>query len=234
MIKNKIKKLFHSIGLDIKKYKHPNYKWITDSDINTVLDIGANIGEFTIEYAKILPHAKFYCFEPIKNCYQQLLVTTKKININAFNVALGESNYETEINISSHLPSSSLLDMAHLHKELFMHSQLHTKELIQVKRLDDIMDGISWVPNLLVKIDVQGFEDKVIAGGYSTLKAAKIIIIEMSYQLLYENQLLFDGIYQMLSEMGFDFYGNIAQTFNPQNGKILYSDSLFIKRNLDL
>ena len=81
-----------------------------------------------------------------------------------------------------------------------------------VKRLDDfIIENNIWLEKeILVKIDVQGVEDKVIRGGIETLKKAKIVITEVEFVELYEGQVLFDGIYEQLNKLGFKFKGTIG------------------------
>ncbi|MFN8465859.1 MAG: FkbM family methyltransferase [Caldilineaceae bacterium] len=46
----------------------------------------------------------------------------------------------------------------------------------------------------MVKIDVQGFEDKVLLGGELTIRHASMLIIETSFQVLYEGQALFGDV----------------------------------------
>jgi len=231
MLREYIKKSFHLLGINVQKYTRPNYGWIYERNIAVVLDIGANTGQYALEISKILPQSTIYSFEPIKKCYDELVINTRKLNLKPFNFALGEREYETEINVSSHSPSSSLLRMTDLHKNLYSHSKDYTLEKISVKRLDSIAPELNISDkNYLVKIDVQGFEDKVILGGNETIKGAQIIQVEMTYQELYKGQPLFDNIYKLLYEMGFEFSGNISQVFNPDNGGLVYSDSIFLRK----
>jgi hypothetical protein len=99
-----------------------------------------------------------------------------------------------------------------------------------VRRLDEALDGITLEPEVLVKIDVQGYEDKVIAGGEQTLSRARAIVIEVSFQKLYEGQPLFDDIYRLLTARGFTFMGHLYQLLNPSDGSVLQADALFLKQ----
>lgn len=231
MIKKYIKILLHAIGFDVKKYTPPNYGWIKERNITVVIDIGANIGQFAKLIDDVLPGVRIYSFEPIKSCYDELVKKCRSLNLKAFNFALGEKEDKTEIHVSQHSPSSSLLEMAELHKELYEYTQLSTKESIVVKTLDGIASELNLSnQNYMVKIDVQGFEDKVIKGGENTIKNAQIILIEMSYQTLYNGQLLFSGLNKFLEQLGFEFAGNFEQYTDPNNGRVVYSDSIFLKR----
>jgi FkbM family methyltransferase len=222
-----IQNLFRKINIDIKRIRPENNTWLIQRNIKTILDIGANTGQFAKRFNQIIPQAKIYSFEPIKRCYAELQKNTAGINIQTFNIALGDKEEEVEINISQHTPSSSLLEMADLHKEVFAGTDFKEKETITVKRLDDVAASFGKLENVLVKIDVQGFEDRVIRGGEETLKKVDTIVIETSFRELYHGQLLFDGIYRQLTELGFVFGGNLTQAFNKKDGSILYAESLF-------
>ena len=222
-----IQNIFRKFNIDIKLIRPENYTWLLKRNIKVILDVGANTGQFAQRFHEIIPQAKIYSFEPIKHCFDELKKNTKDINIQAFNIALGDKEEQVEINISKHTPSSSLLEMADLHKEVFAGTDFQQKETISVKRLDDVAPQFGKLENILLKIDVQGFEDRVISGGQETLKQVDTIVIETSFQELYHGQLLFDGIYRQLTDLGFVFGGNLSQAFNPKDGGILYAESLF-------
>lgn len=232
IVKPIIKKISNLAGYDIKAYSPPNYNWIYERKIQSVLDIGANTGQYALQISKILPESVIFSFEPIKSVYDELVVNTKNNNVKAYNFALGEKEDEMEMNVSQHTPSSSLLKMSDLHLRLYNIAKHKAIEKVKIKALDNIADELNIAgQNYLVKIDVQGFEDKVLKGGYNTIKNAQIIQIEMTYQELYKGQFLFDDIYKILIEMNFDFSGNISQKYNPSDGKLVYSDSIFIKKS---
>jgi FkbM family methyltransferase len=218
----------YKMGLIVKLVRPENNLWLQNRGIKTVLDIGANTGQFANRVDEILPSVKIISFEPIKKCFDELLINTKSINVTAFNIALGQENAQQEINISAHSPSSSLLKMADLHTEVFAGTNFVEKETITVKKLDDLFNELNVDGKFMVKIDVQGFEDRVIKGGIESLKKADSILIETSFEELYEDQLLFDGIYQLLTGIGFIFKGNVTQAINKKDGRILYAESLFI------
>jgi hypothetical protein len=60
----------------------------------------------------------------------------------------------------------------------------------------------------LLKLDVQGFEDKVIIGGEDVVARAKIVIVEVSLQSLFEGGSLFDDVYRILKTRGFTYNEN--------------------------
>ncbi len=228
-----VQDIFYKMGLIVKLVRPENNLWLQTRNIKNILDIGANTGQFAQRINEILPNINIISFEPIKKCYDELLINTKDLKIKAFNCALGEIEETQEINISAHSPSSSLLPMADLHKEVFAGTNFVEKEKISIKKLDTIFPELEIQGKFMVKIDVQGFEDRVIKGGLETLKKADLILIETSFEELYEDQLLFDGIYQLLIGIGFTFKGNLTQAINKKDGRILYAESLFFNSNIN-
>ena len=232
MSNNFLRKLFWKIGIDIHKYhsEPDRLSWLKDLNINTILDIGANVGQFAKEIRNSLLNVKLYSFEPIKSCHQKLneeMMSDR--NFKSFNFALGETNSQTIINVSSYSPSSSLLKMADSHKNLFPHTKDSQSESIEVRRLDDVWSKLDIRKNILIKVDTQGYEDKVITGGIKSFSEAKIILIEASFVRLYENQPLFDDIYEKIKSLGFTYHGALHQKINKKTGEVIFEDAIFIK-----
>jgi FkbM family methyltransferase len=230
-IKTLIKLLFRACGLDVRRsLPFEPYAWLKDMNIKTILDVGANTGQFASEFHGLFPEAKLYSFEPLEDCYNKLLEKMRHISeFHAFNFALGDENAETQIFRNDFTPSSSLLPIEKLHEEAFEFTKHTTAQRIKVKRLDDIINELDVVENILIKIDVQGTEDKVIMGGKKLLSKASVLIVETSFQILYQNQPLFNTIYSLLREMGFVYKGSENPLRNPRDGSILQCDSVFLR-----
>lgn len=234
--------LFNKMGYKVTKLptienqiKWNKYKWLQKIGINTVLDVGANNGKFANDINKILPEAKIFSFEPLHDVYEQLVENTKHINrIKCFNFALGESDTEDIIYRSEYSESSSLLKMGKLHKEAFPYTANSYEEKIQIKKLDSMTDELKIERPLLFKMDVQGYEISVLKGAGDLLKKIDVVITETSYFELYQDQPLFKEIYDYLNEAGFKYVGNMEQFTDPNDGKILQADSIFIKKSLQL
>lgn len=230
-----VQKAFSRIGIHIQKipgHQKNKYAWIRDFNINTILDIGANVGDFALEMSRWVPEAKIYAFEPLKDVYSQLLQNTRKIQrFKAFNCALGDFNGQAVLKRSQFSQSSSLLEMTDLHKEAFPFTAITWEEAVSVKKLDDLVKAQELLVQspFFIKIDVQGFEDKVIKGGEFTFRSSKIVLIEINFQTLYINQISFDEIYSIFKDLGFKCLGILEPYFHPKTGLPLFSDALFVK-----
>lgn len=194
----------------------------------TIIDVGANRGMFTKVANYIFPDAKIIAFEPLKDCFEELTRLNNSIpSLECFNVALGDAHGEKEIFHSQYDYSSSLLEMEDLHKAAFPYSEKYQKDKIVTARLDDIVDIGNYKKPILMKIDVQGYEDFVIKGAAETLKSIDYLICEMSFEPLYHNQILFPQLYNLITEHGFKFQGPIAINRHPKTKTPLQIDGLF-------
>ena len=232
-----INNLLHHFGYQITKspfskrqIKSGHFIWLQKFGIKTIIDIGANEGQFIDKISKILPDVNIYSFEPLKDSFIKLKekISDKK-NITAFNFALGDEEKENIINRNEYSPSSSLLELTDLHKNAFPITKKVKEESIYVKELDKIANELEIKKKVMLKVDVQGYELNVLRGAENTIKDIDIILIETSFYELYKNQPLFNEIYIFLSDRGFNYYGSLEQLYDERDGKILQADSIFIR-----
>jgi FkbM family methyltransferase len=217
-------------GVEVRMYESLNKPWLLNAGIRTVFDVGANTGQFAKAVHEILPDASIYSFEPLPDCFNELQKTMAGVkNFRAFHTALAEKNGAAEFYRSAWSPSSSLLPMQPLHKNNFPFSAGETKEMVAVRRLDDCADELTVDDEILIKLDVQGAEDKVIAGGKRLLGRTKILIVETSMDSLYEGQPLFADILRLLEHHGYNYKGAINQLLSPLDGSVLQANSVFLR-----
>jgi FkbM family methyltransferase len=204
--------------------------WVQALKIATVIDIGANVGDFAFTVRPLFPNANLYSFEPLPDCYEAMLRHMHGVpRFTAFNLALGDQAGELTFQRSSHAPSSSFLSMAKTHRTAFPHSAASQRVSVKVERLDTVAPQMMIADPLLVKIDVQGYEGHVLRGGEETIRRATLVIVETSFEVLYEGQPLFEDIHSILSHWGFTYKGPMDQLRHPQDGRPLQQDSLFVR-----
>lgn len=231
-IKSKIVQIFLRIGLKVSLVKKNENVWLQNMDIKTVIDIGANIGQSAKLFHNIFPHSFIYSFEPLDDCFSKLQSNTKHINnFKAFKIALGDKKGTQKIYKNDYTPSSSLLKMDNLHKNIFPFTSHETIETVEIDTLDNIIAKLDLKTNILLKIDVQGYEDKVLIGSINVLKRIKVIIIECTFKELYEGQPSFSDIYDFLYKNGYIYAGTFGDEMrSPIDGTPLQADCIFINK----
>ena len=214
-----------------RTYEKLNNSWFKSLGIDTVLDIGANTGQFTRTILSLLPNCKIYSFEPLPDCFEKLqeFANNHDNSVKAFNTGVGDQSGLMQFERNDASPSSSFLKMTDIHKQAFPYTEKSSTVEVKISKLDDICENLDLGISLFIKIDVQGYEDKVLKGGEKTVKKAKLVIVETSFVPLYESQPLFDDIYKVFSEWGFKCIGMIDQLSDPMTGQILQGDAIFIK-----
>lgn len=207
-------------------------QWIKKFDFNLILDIGANEGQAATRFRYLFPETQIVSFEPLAEPYAILNKNfANDKDFRSYNFALGNQKGTETIYLNEYTPSSSILKMGDEHKNHFKHTINSKEEKIEIEKLDNI-DIIKERDIVLVKIDVQGFEKYVLLGGEQTIKKCKILIVELSFKKLYEDEPLFDDVYQILNSFGFIYHGSFDQLVAPSDGEILQQDAIFINKNL--
>ncbi len=201
---------------------------LSSLEIYTIIDIGANEGQSTQKLGRIFPKATIYAFEPCLSAYQKLVrIGEKNPQIIPYNMALGESQNQVIFReFSQATQASSVLEIyPSTLREYPILEKVNYREIEQCP-LDEI--SLPIIPHLLVKIDVQGYELQVIKGGIHTLQQTKACIIEINNDLTYNQQSSFKEIFSILSDLGFNFLGNLSQYY-AKDGHIKYFDAVFLR-----
>jgi FkbM family methyltransferase len=205
--------------------------WLRVAGIRTVLDVGASTGQFSSAIRAILPNAQIYAFEPLPDCYQTLFKKMAKWErFQAFCVAIGDRTGTVQFWRSKFPEASSILLMSGLHKTAFPWTAKTAPLTIEMHTLDNYLDKLTLTPSVLLKIDVQGYEHKVLQGGSQLLKQVDYVLVEVSFKNLYEGQASFHTIYEFLFAQGFEYGGQMEQLPSPLDDTILQADILFVRK----
>ncbi len=116
VLKKLAKHAAKAFGLDVVRLSHaPRHTLlgIRSWPIRTVIDVGANTGQFARYIRGMFPEARLYCFEPLPGPYLELRSWAEQCGQNAvitFNTALGDREGTTEMLFHvDHRPASSIL-----------------------------------------------------------------------------------------------------------------------------
>ena len=198
----------------------------------TIIDVGANVGQFAVASAKLLPHSRIYAFEPVADCVRKLRHNTQELpQVKVIAMALGDHTGDQQIHINSHSHSSSLLPLADGHRHAFPEATEAGSESISVGTLDGIAEQLQLKSPCLLKLDVQGYEARVLAGGRNFLQQVDLVVLEASFRPMYQGETLFPELMEIMKEFGFLFSRPIGWLADPGNDEILQMDALFERDN---
>lgn len=192
-----------------------------------VYDVGANIGEMARFFAGFPSVSAIYCFEPIRHVFAQLIRNTSdQEKIQCFPVALGDRNGTTKMHINKFSSSSSILQMDPLHVEEFPLRENVSEGGVPIMTLEEAVATYHLAKPDFIKIDVQGFEDRVVRGGAKIIKEAGFCLVELSLVQLYEGSSLITEMNLLMRNLGFRLT-NIIGTIKGKSNEILQIDGLY-------
>ena len=234
-----VKKLFNHLNLEIDKLaprSNPDLQLVYSLkkfNIDLVLDVGANVGQFASEIRYFGYPRMIVSFEPLSTAHSKLSLSAQQDPLWEIypRCAIGDYNGEVEINISNYSVSSSILQINKLHVETEPRSRYIGKERVNILRLDSIdLPSILSSQNPFLKIDTQGFEWQVLDGCGQLLQKFKGILCEVSLVALYENQHLWKEVMERLNGNGFDLWAIQPGFVDPFDGRTLQMNVVFFRR----
>jgi FkbM family methyltransferase len=235
-IKQEVRRIARSAGFDILRFSpvsHPvarKKRMFEYHAYDIVLDIGANTGQFAQQLRNDLGYSKqINSFEPLSSAFAGLQQAAKgDPDWQVFNFALGDAQAKQEINIAGNSFSSSLLDMLPAHERTAPESKYIGKEVIEIRTLDSVFANLC-IPNsrVYMKVDTQGFENRVLKGASQSLSHIDTIEMELSLVPLYKEGLLFAEMIALMSNLGFILVGVESELCDPVSGQLLQVDGIF-------
>jgi FkbM family methyltransferase len=243
-MKKVLKKMLNFFGLIVFKREtisrkiYPDLdrrlKIINNFEINLLLDIGANTGQYSSEIRRLGYFGEIISFEPLKDAYQDLLKVSKndsKWSIR--NLALGDKKEDNYINVSENSMSSSILKILPLHIESAPQSRYINKQKIEIDTIDSVLkDNYLDNHNVMVKIDTQGYEKKILEGAIRNIDKIRIIQLEMSIEPLYDGEINITDMIVYMKSIGFKLYSLENGHEDKLLGKLLQVDGVFVNENL--
>jgi FkbM family methyltransferase len=196
-------------------------------EIATVLDIGANRGQFALVALRRFPRATLCCFEPLAGPAARLrALAAGEPRVTVHEVALGAECGQAAMHVTRDDDSSSLLSVTERQVATFPGTREVGMRVVTVRRLDDILDARAIERPALMKIDVQGYEVEVLCGASAALRSVDYLLAEASFVELYRGQPLASELIAVVAAAGFRLSGVYSPTYDAA-GRCLQADLLF-------
>ncbi|MCB9727951.1 MAG: FkbM family methyltransferase [Deltaproteobacteria bacterium] len=200
--------------------------------VDCVWDVGANAGQ----YGQLLRAAgydgRIVSFEPLSSAFERLAARAASDPAwSCHPLGFGDVAGRFELHVAANSQSSSLLPMLALHREAAPHAHYIGKETVRIETLD------AWCaahPELLgartfLKLDAQGYEARILAGGAATMHRWTGLQMEMSLAALYEGESLLPDLLRDAEAHGFRLESLELGFVDPQTGRQLQADGVFFR-----
>ena len=193
----------------------------------TVVDVGANRGQFALLAREIFPRSRIHSFEPLEApaaTFERVHATDPRVTLHR--AALGASSGTATMHVSARDDSSSILPLTSVQTEMFRGTGAVGTEAVRVMTLVEALAPSDLVSPALLKIDVQGFELQVLEGCREVLDSFDHICAEGSFVEFYAGQVQAPELIAWLAQRGFELetqYNAIADA----QGRTVQADMLF-------
>ncbi len=217
-------------GLELRRHSAGRRQSVlTRHGIDLVLDVGAADGGYGRSLRSFGYTGEIVSFEPQASAFAELQQgVAGDPRWSARPLALGAEAGTAEINVASNSRSSSLLPMLDAHIDAAPSVRYVGAETITVSTLDAEAAELVAGRRPFLKIDTQGFEREVLAGGPVTVEACLGLQLELSLVPLYDGGMLIDEAMSWAYDQGFRMVG-LEQGYAAPSGEILQIDGVFVR-----
>jgi FkbM family methyltransferase len=201
---------------------------------DTVLDVGANIGQYGAALRASGFGGRIVSCEPLPDAFAHLSRRAERdARWTALRTAVGDDTGLLEINVSANSFSSSPLPITSAHLDAAPGSRFVSTEKVPLTTVANLVAEHGVDPaRAFLKIDTQGYEGPVLDGADELLADFAAVQLELSFVALYDGQLLFAALIERLFEAGFAVYCLEAGFADPRTGRMLQCDGLFVRNDL--
>jgi len=196
--------------------------------MTTLIDVGANSGQFSLLARFLHPAVKIIAFEPLNRPAQrfQRLFSSDALTT-LHQLAIGAQNTTTAgMNVAGRDDSSSLLPITAEQERFAPGTAAVGVEQVTIRRLDEVVSAANITRPSMLKLDVQGYELSALRSCGALLDQMDYVYVEVSFVVLYQGQALADEIVQFLFSSGFSFAGANSPSFDDK-GRCMQADFLF-------
>jgi FkbM family methyltransferase len=170
------------------------------------LDVGANQGEFSIAAARIVQQGKVIAFEPVSEYRERLIENVRLnnfVNVQVISVALGEKEGSLPIYDQQEMFMDGTRHEG-LPTLFASESRHHAREVVPVKRLDDVLRELDVSRVNVIKLDIEGAEWNALRGAVNTLARCRpTLIVEIGRETCQAAGYEPEALVEWLSGLGY-------------------------------
>jgi len=187
--------------------------------INSVIDIGASNGSWSMRAMKIFPRASYLAVEPLQEQEAVLKILAKKHQ--NFDYALcvaGEvDDQQVKLNVTADLDGSSVDSTGGESRD------------VRASTVDKLVSEKKLAGPFLLKFDTHGYEIPILNGAKNTLKNTNIIIMEVYNFNITEHAVRFHEMCSIMENLGFRCYDIAGPVLRLHDQAFWQMDILFCR-----
>ena len=235
-----LRRVLHRGGFDLVRFVEDTdllrrrLRLMEHHGIDVIFDVGANGGQYAQTMRALGYRGRIVSFEPLPDAFRQLRLASDGDDLwTVVNVALGEDEREATINVAENSQSSSMLPLLPAHVAAAPDSAYVGQVTVPMRTLDTIIDEcLGSRERLFVKIDTQGYEDKVLLGTGQSDDRIVGLQVELSLVPLYAGQRLIEDMVTMLRGRRFVLMSLEPGFWQETTGQLLQADGIFFRPGL--
>jgi FkbM family methyltransferase len=243
LIKHLLKNALRLGGFEISRIATSDYllrgrlsQLIEKLQINTVLDVGANNGQYLQLLSKIGFKGEVLSFEPVPELYQRITTLfPRKKQWRQFPYACGSQDGTAVIHVAKSNDFSSILKANAFCLKENPGALPVRSETVQVRRLDAFIQELySDLPErrILLKIDTQGYDCEVFSGAREILDSIKLLQVEIPAIPMYEKALSMSRALDVYLSAGFGVSGLFPVCYSTDRVFVVEYDCLLVNQRM--
>jgi FkbM family methyltransferase len=236
-----LKKLANMLGYELVKIKkggsiNSHLKKLIDLyQIDLIIDVGANKGQFGQLIRKLGYKGDILSFEPVLSSFELLKDRSKNDpKWEVFQLGLGDKKEQREINTFNSSDFSSLLTPSVKGKELFDKIRVGSTELIEIDTLDNILTDlkISRTRKIFLKMDTQGYDMHVFSGAKNSIDGIVVLLSEISITQIYDGMTNYHNALMEFERNDYAVSALFPVSHNENDLSVIELDCVMIKKDV--
>lgn len=210
------------------------HHYVLNLKFQTIVDIGANRGQFSLAARHFCPDAMIIAFEPLPEpaaIFHKIFSGDQLVRLHC--AAISNQEGKLEMHVSKRNDSSSLLPITQTQENLYPGTKEVSTLNVNVGPLRKYMTISEVKGKALLKIDVQGYEYQVLMGCHDFIRKFSYVYCEASFLELYSNQKLAKDIIKWMEINGFFLDGAYNLSYSKKNLQAIQTDLLFKRHDFD-
>jgi len=238
---HRARRFLRRFGIDVSRYPDQSVggqlaRLLRHHEIDLVVDVGASTGDYVRELRAGGYRGRVVSFEPLPQALPSLRQRAAADGSwEVIGCALGPEDGPVVLNVAGNAgASSSVLGMLPRHARAAPESSYVGQVLVEQRRLDALWPDVAGdAQHVFLKIDVQGYEERVLKGAIRSLAACAGLQIEVSLVPLYEAGFDLDGGLRLAEQHGFQLEALVPGFTDPTTGQLLQTDLVLFRADAD-